>query len=370
MPRKAQQFDTQPGETMGKSRKRSRHCNTGYPYNPIRVAHIHVVRPKVRHSTDSSLFIGLFVETVHPVFGSVSMEGRRNRRSLKRLDFVRAYSEYYWSKANNIVAAVYTNSRALVPSALNSSIRAVEDKVTEFGTPLLAAVQSRSEQVLTSLDRKVDSALSAAQSVLYPKGLDNVVAASRAQHAATVEAAHEARDAYLKKVEEALEFLRAAGISGAAKYAAGTVYGCVDEAQKIPPALEREAEAVLLKVSEAWTKLVSLPPVNKLLDTAQPSVEFTRRKYVEAHGAIVASAAYTRTLETAAQVLHKVTESVVYRFSASKLYPVISCYADPALDRITHSPYYSAVVDHLKPTCANSQLAKSGSMDTLPCIQC
>ena len=46
------------GEAMGKSRKRSRHCNTGYPYNPIRVAHIHVVRPKVRHSTDSSLFIG------------------------------------------------------------------------------------------------------------------------------------------------------------------------------------------------------------------------------------------------------------------------------------------------------------------------
>ncbi len=46
--------------------------------------------------------------------------------------------------------------------------------------------------------------------------------------------------------------------------------------------------------------------MNKLLDTAQPSVEFTRRKYVEAHGAIVASAAYTRALETAAQVLHKV----------------------------------------------------------------
>lgn len=66
----------------------------------------------------------------------------------------------------------------------------------------------------------------------------------------------------------------------------------------------------------------------------------------------------------------QVTESVVYRFSASKLYPVISSYADPALDRITHSPYYSAVVDHLKPTCANSQLSKSASLDSLPCIQC
>lgn len=98
---------------------------------------------------------GLFVETVHPVYSSGSMEGRRKTRSLKRLDFVRAYSEYYWAKANTIATAVYSNSRALVPAALNSSIRVVEEKVSEFGSPLIAAVQSRSEQVLTSLDRKV-----------------------------------------------------------------------------------------------------------------------------------------------------------------------------------------------------------------------
>lgn len=62
------------------------------------------------------------------------------------------------------------------------------------------------------------------------------------------------------QVEEALGFLHAAGLSGAAKYAAGSVLCCVDEAQKIPPALEREAELVLLRVAEAWQKLVSLPP--------------------------------------------------------------------------------------------------------------
>lgn len=67
------------------------------------------------------------------------------------------------------------------------------------------------------------------------------------------------------------------------------------------------------------------------------------------------------------------TESVVYRFSASKLYPVISSYADPALDRITHSPYYSAVVDHLKPTCASTQtplLTEPAPLKALPCMQC
>ena len=62
------------------------------------------------------------------------------------------------------------------------------------------------------------------------------------------------------QVEEALEYLRAAGLSGAAKYAAGSVFRRVDEAQKIPPALEREAEMVLARVGEAWSKLVSLPP--------------------------------------------------------------------------------------------------------------
>ena len=61
-------------------------------------------------------------------------------------------------------------------------------------------------------------------------------------------------------MEEALGFLHSAGLSEAAKYAAGTVLCCVDEAQKIPPALEREAELVLLRVTEAWQKLVSLPP--------------------------------------------------------------------------------------------------------------
>lgn len=46
---------------------------------------------------------------------------------------------------------------------------------------------------------QVDNALTSAHSVLFPKGLDTAVATSRQQHAANVEAANEAREAYLKK---------------------------------------------------------------------------------------------------------------------------------------------------------------------------
>lgn len=71
-------------------------------------------------------------------------------------------------------------------------------------------------------------------------------------------------------MEEALGFLHSAGLGEAAKFAAGTVLCCVDEAQKITPALEREAELVLLRVTEAWQKLVSLPPGAPLLQMPPP----------------------------------------------------------------------------------------------------
>ena len=59
------------------------------------------------------------------------------------------------SRKTCVVAQVYSSSRAFVPSALHSSVRIVENKVSELGSPLITAVQTRSEQVLTSLDRKV-----------------------------------------------------------------------------------------------------------------------------------------------------------------------------------------------------------------------
>ena len=59
----------------------------------------------------------------------------------------------------------------------------------------------------------------------------------------------------------------------------------------------------------------------------------------------------------------QVTQSSVYRTAANRLYPVISTYADPALDKITHSPYYQAAVDHLRPhpSCAADSRPQGGS---------
>ena len=60
------------------------------------------------------------METVHPAFSTSDLDVKRRRHTtLKRLDFVRAYTEYYWSKANTIASMVCpfpTSREATFPS--------------------------------------------------------------------------------------------------------------------------------------------------------------------------------------------------------------------------------------------------------------
>ncbi len=87
---------------------------------------------------------GLLLEaTVEPIFPNLPREPLRRRGGLKRLDFVRAYGEFWGTKA----ASVYRGTRSLVPHALDSSLRAVEDRVAGVGLPLLL----RSEHALRSV---------------------------------------------------------------------------------------------------------------------------------------------------------------------------------------------------------------------------
>ena len=50
-----------------------------------------------------------------------------------------------------------------------------------------------------------------------------------------------------------------------------------------------------------------------------------------------------------------VQETFVYQTAANRLYPVIGPIADPAFDKLTHSPVYAAVKDHFKPHTAADQ---------------
>ena len=77
-----------------------------------------------------------------------------------------------------------------------------------------------------------------------------------------------------------------------------------------------------------------------------------------------------RRLTPAACGVRQVTGSLVYRVAASKLYPVISPYADPALAKVTHSALYASVVDHLKPMPTQPGSPDGKHYQFLSCAQC
>lgn len=52
-------------------------------------------------------------------------------------------------------------------------------------------------------------------------------------------------------------------------------------------------------------------------------------------------------------------DTYVYQVAANRLYPVVSPIADPALDKLTHSPVYTAVKDHLTPSSGDGSVSSA-----------
>jgi hypothetical protein len=74
---------------------------------------------------------------------------------LKRLNFIKSYSIFALDKTYSIASNLYTTGKGYAPSSLEPRIKAVEEKVTEVGSPLVSKLQDRSDTVLHTLDSKV-----------------------------------------------------------------------------------------------------------------------------------------------------------------------------------------------------------------------
>ena len=82
---------------------------------------------------------------------SQKLAATRGPLELKRLTFIPSYSTYYSRK----IAALYSNTRSRLPSALQPKLEVMETRVSIVSSPVVQAMQNRSEFLLSSLDRKV-----------------------------------------------------------------------------------------------------------------------------------------------------------------------------------------------------------------------
>jgi hypothetical protein len=287
--------------------------------------------------------------------GKAAQKADPTQQSLQRLDFLKSYTEFAVNKSSDIAGSVYATSRSFTPSFLEPQVQAVEGKAKEvasnYGAPIVNAVQDKSSQVLGVVDKQVDGVVKRAEEFYSNNStfLSNAVKNQSDYHAKNLQHFKDARDAYLKQAKDAVNFLKKEGVSGTAKAAVDSLLATVEQAKGVPNYLNEQANFLLEKVSVAWEKLSSVPAVQKTLDAVSPAVEQAKKKYIEAHDLVVTAPVYNKAVDTGADVLTKVQTTYVYKTAANRLYPVISPYADPVIEKVSHSPYVNGVIDHLKP---------------------
>ena len=216
---------------------------------------------------------------------------------LKRLEFVRSYSGAALSKAGD----VGTTLKQYLPASVKPHVEKAMDQAKSSASPMVAKTQDWGEQFLTVVDSKVRGCRHAAgfwceQQAApgpaavpdwgpghQPKGLPHERANAetgrcpRAQvdgmivtghriyssgaeelksqverqkqfHEKNMEHYSKAREAYLKKIEETVDFLKKEGLSGTAKVAADKVMARVEDAKKLPGYVSSNAKVSLCDV--------------------------------------------------------------------------------------------------------------------------
>jgi len=190
--------------------------------------------------------------------------------------------------------------------------------------------------------------------------LSSQVAKQKAFHDRNVAHYKAAREAYLKRIEEAVDFLKAEGVAGAARAAADAVSARVADAKKaggsaaasIQGAASSAASSALDRVTDAWSALVAQPTVQKVLaSTPVAGAVATAKAAAEAAAAaLTSSPTYGKAVATGGATLAAVQASGLYQKAAARLYPAVAPIADPAVAALT--PYLQTTAAALKPVPA------------------
>lgn len=165
----------------------------------------------------------------------------------------------------------------------------------------------------------------------------------RQYHAKNMEAFKVAREQYLTKVTESVEYLKQNGLVGAARKAADEVVVAVSEARKLPG-------AVVKQVQKAYEHLMSFNAVEKIMENSRPAVDAAYTRYEALHDSVVSSSYYKKAFSAAEAAVSRTQATMLYQKAKENIWtPYLSKYADPALGQLTAHPYYNSFVAQITP---------------------
>lgn len=103
---------------------------------------------------------------------------------------------------------------------------------------------------------------------------------------------------------------------------------------------------------DAWTTFAALPPVAKLLDTAEPATQAGLQAFYHLHDTLIGTPLYKLFFHGTAETINYAATTTPYKLGAQYLYPIVQPVADPAITKVTHSKVIGQVMDYWKPAPA------------------
>ncbi|KAL4432819.1 hypothetical protein ABPG77_008145 [Micractinium sp. CCAP 211/92] len=247
-------------------------------------------------------------------------------------------------RTQQLASESYTAVKQRLPEAVKPRVEKLEEAVGSAAAPYVHRAQDTGATLLRAADERVDAALNSASKVYTDNTayLQQQLARQKEFHSANLETYRQAREAYLKKVEDGVEYLKQKGLVGATRDAADEVLARVGEAK----AAVLHAPAVLLqKVQEALDRLLAFGPVDRAVQAAKPRLEAARGQYLQYHDKVVASQQYKQAYNLANDLAARAQATWLYSKAKQNLLPL----AQPAVDTVLSSPYYTSLVQHLQP---------------------
>ena len=184
----------------------------------------------------------------------------------------------------DVAGKLYTTAKQYVPEGAQGTVKLVEDKVSEYGSPVLTTLQDKGGKILQVADSKVwwlqilpvscmrrcvvirTTVLHAQANRTLDVGLLMLQVDDAANSAFSLHDKHypqfqQARDQYLKVVETKVNGLRENGISGTVGQAADAVStrtnSAVAEAKKLPGFVNKQTEVALDRVEDVVNQVAS-----------------------------------------------------------------------------------------------------------------
>jgi len=276
---------------------------------------------------------------------------------LKRIGFLKDYAvgsvSYLCSRATPYTSRALTMYSSCKDSTmLKPGLDTLENAIMHYGTPLVEKAKESAPQLLQNVDTKVDNTITAGSAALgrvvparYVDAVGSLLGKVQAQLPADIETFHKVREEYFQQIEQMLELVK----TKAPTLPTDALTAVKEAVARARTSSQESAQAMLLKVAQAWEALLQNPTVKQAVGRSQVMLIVLKKQALTAVRCLQESPTVAAYTAEARKVVVAVNDNKRFQSLVHQARPLL----DPTVATITSTRTYGLVADKVKGVIEN-----------------